>query len=138
LQIELDELAGLALLRTGNKREGLRKCEEAWAGYSGSTTPSDRLPAALAALEARIENGQRQSALQLFHDIEPVLDGYPELAWRFLALASRLDPAYAARARDVLDKISHQWGETVYNSYLTRPDVNILARPLLRPVSTSR
>jgi tetratricopeptide (TPR) repeat protein len=136
VQSDLALTLGMSLLRGGNVRAGLVKCEEAWTAYSSGSDLSAKLQAALALFEARIESN-RYSALPLLHEIEPAIAGFPELAWQFSALAARLDASYIPRARDALLTISHLWGESVYTTDLTRPDVGKLSRPLLRPVSGS-
>jgi hypothetical protein len=125
-------------LREGNKLEGLKKSEEVWASASTDPDPVVRIVAGIVVLEARVESGERDKALQALHEIEPVLTGFPELEWQALALASRADASYAGPAREVLLKIASQWGESVYNYYLARPDVNKLARPLMRPAQAAR
>ena len=92
--------------------------------------PALKLDAAVALLEARIENSQRQPALDLLHQIAPGLSSRPELRWRALAIGSRIDPAYLAPAREALAQLSRFWGDSVYNVYLTRPDVAKLSRSL--------
>jgi tetratricopeptide (TPR) repeat protein len=134
-QADLREAVGLALLRAGNRHDGLKRCEEAWAATSSGANPAETVEAGLALLDARVENGEKDAALQVFKAIEPRLAVFPEWEWRALALAARVDASYASRAKDALTKFSRQWEVSVYNTYLTRPDVEKLSRPLLRPVS---
>ncbi len=135
LQIDLGEVIGLAWIQAGNKRAGLKKCEEAQTAALRLPQPADRLQASVALLEARVENGERESATRLFHELEPGLSGFPETQWRALALVSQVDATYSLPARETLERLSRQWGESVYNAYRTRPDVEKLSRPLLHLVS---
>jgi tetratricopeptide (TPR) repeat protein len=121
-----------ALLQTAclsSPRPALKPCEDAWS-MADKLDPALKLDAAVALLEARIENNQRQPALDLLHQIEPGLPSRPELRWRALAFGSRIEPAYLAQAREALAQLSRFWGDSVYNVYLTRPDVAKLSRPL--------
>ena len=43
-----------------------------------------------------------------------------------------------ARAREALHKLADGWGQSVYNVYLARPDVDKLARPVLRQAPAAR
>lgn len=138
LEISLRETLGLAAVRMGNKRAGLEDCEKAREAAASSSDPADSLLAAAALMEALLENRDGNAALQVFREIQPRLDGFPELQWRVLALASRADGMYAKPARESLEKLQRQWGEAVYNTYLARPDIAKLSRPLFRPVPASR
>jgi tetratricopeptide (TPR) repeat protein len=135
LQTILSETLGLAQARSGNKREGLKKCEEAQITATKLAAPDDIASAGAALLEAQIVSGERESATRLFHGLEPQLAAFPELRWRALALFSRVDSVYSAPAREALEKILRLWGEPVYTTYLTRPDIEKLSGPLLRPAS---
>lgn len=138
LQAEFGDVTGLAMLRGGNKRDGLKKCEEVWSAASADRDLVDWALAGIAVLEARLGGGERDKALQVFAEIEPRLSGFPELEWRALALASGVDASYAGRAQEALLRISDKWGQSVYNVYLARPDVDKLARPILRPAPAAR
>jgi tetratricopeptide (TPR) repeat protein len=135
LDAKIEQVFGLALMDEGNKTEGVKECERARAAAEAGGDMSDILDAEAAALQARLSNGDRKSALELIQQIEPRLAARPELRWRVLALASRADAQYAARAREALLQLSHQWRSSAYNEYLTRPDIGKLSRPLLQAVS---
>jgi tetratricopeptide (TPR) repeat protein len=128
--LEIQAVLGLALIGAGNKREGLKKCEESWSATTGISGTAEKIDLGVTVLEARIESGQWESALQVFHEIEPRLAAFPELRWRALALASRADPHYSSPAREARMQISRQWGESLYNTYLKRRDVEKLSWPL--------
>jgi tetratricopeptide (TPR) repeat protein len=126
-----ERVLGLALLGTGNKPEGLGKCEAARAAAESRHDMTDILLARVAVLQARIELGERKQALELLQETEPRLAQHPELLWRALALTANVNAQYLGRARDALKKISVLWGDSAYNNYLTRPDIQKLSRPLL-------
>ncbi len=136
-EADFNEVLGLSLLREGNKREGLMKCARAWTLVENDSDHSEKLQGGSALLEAEFANGETDSALKVFHEMEPDLPGHPEMQWRVLALVSNVDSRYAARAREALTKISQLWGTSMYNGYLTRPDVERLSRPLFRLVPAS-
>jgi tetratricopeptide (TPR) repeat protein len=135
LDAKLQQVIGLALMGEGNKAEAVKKCEVALAAAEAGHDISDILDAEAAALQARIEQGDRKSALRVFQQIEPRLASRPELLWRALALASRADARYAVRAREALLQLSRQWGDSAYNKYLTRPDIEKISRPVLQTFS---
>jgi hypothetical protein len=118
-----DEVVGLALAARGQKKEALAKCESARAALTSGHGVSAALEADLVLLEVRFVVGDRSRALRLFAEIQPRLVPYPESGWRALALAAAADKRYAGRAREALERLSELWGESVYNTYIRRPDV---------------
>ena len=138
LQTDFEEVLGLALLRSGNKSEGAKKCEAARTAVEAHPDIGDTLQAGVAVLEARIVKSERKSALQVLEEMEAHLAAHPELQWRALALASRADTHYTGPAREALLKLSHLWGDSAYTTYLTRPDVGNLSRPLVPLVHASQ
>jgi tetratricopeptide (TPR) repeat protein len=130
LQDKLEMVLGLALMGAGNKREGAAKCEAARAGSEARHDILETLQARVEVLQARVELGDRQSTLQLLGEMLPALASHPELLWRTLALASTIDPAYSTRAKEALAQLSRLWGNSAYNTYLTRPDVGKLSNRL--------
>jgi tetratricopeptide (TPR) repeat protein len=138
MQSTLRETLGSALLGAGSKQEGLKSCEESLVVIEGLANVDDILRARVAVLQARIENGDLKGALLAFHEAEPGLASHSELLWRALAFASRADPQYFSQAREALQALSHQWGDAVYNVYLTRPDIQKLYRPLLQSISAKQ
>jgi tetratricopeptide (TPR) repeat protein len=128
---ELKAALGLALLGSGKEQEGLRMCEDALASAATLGDQAAILSRSLAVLRARLEMRDRVGALALFQKIEPALGGFPESRWRALALMSRLDQQYLGPARQALDNLSANWGKDAFRSYLARPDIGQLSRPLL-------
>jgi tetratricopeptide (TPR) repeat protein len=135
---DANRILGLSLVRGGNVQAGLAFCERAWNAISSGSEMSAKVNAAAGLVEARVAAGKRDAAREILGQIEGDLGKLPETQWRVYAVYSSLDPAYSDRARDVLTQLSRAWGEAVYNTYLTRPDVAKLSRPLFRPLSASR
>ena len=133
----LEQLIGLALLRSGHRSEGSRKCQESWQAAEALPDAGDLVHAQVALLEARVEEGDRNAAEQVFHAAETRLASYPEAHWRALALLARLEPTYAGQARNSLHQVSSDWGEQAFRVYLTRPDIDKLSRGLLLPPTVS-
>jgi tetratricopeptide (TPR) repeat protein/tRNA A-37 threonylcarbamoyl transferase component Bud32 len=135
---DLKGILGLALLASGDRTEGLRNCEESLAAAAKLNDVAVLLRSRLALLQAWLETGDRAAALGIFHDAEPALAGHPESRWRALALLARADRKYAIPARQALDELARRWGDAAYRTYLTRPDVQKLSRPLLQSISANR
>jgi tetratricopeptide (TPR) repeat protein len=132
MQSSIRQILGLALLGAGSKKEGLKNCEESLVAAERLADFDELLRARVVMLQARIENGDKEGALQVFREAEPKLAGHSELLWRALAFAARADPQYSSRAREALQTLARQWGDGVYGVYLTRPDIQKLYRPLLQ------
>jgi tetratricopeptide (TPR) repeat protein len=132
---DLKRILGLAVLGSGNRKEGLRNCEESLAAVVKLKDVTATLRSRLALLRVRLETGDRAGALDLLHDAEPALASHPESRWRALAWMARAGRQYAVSARDALNDLARQWGDAAYRIYLTRPDAQELSRPLLQPVS---
>jgi eukaryotic-like serine/threonine-protein kinase len=132
--IELNRVIGLALLATGDKRGGLRKCEEALTAAVKNEDVTALLGTRLAVAEARIANGDRAGAAAILQSIEPTLAGHPESQLRGLALMAELDTRRFEAARAALDELRSQWGDAAFATYQTRNDVRRLIRPLLQAI----
>jgi hypothetical protein len=135
---DLKRILGIALVASGNRREGLRNCEESLAAAAKLDDVTVLLRSRLALLQARLETGDRAGALGIFHEAEPALASHPESRWRALALLARADRKYAIPARQALDELARQWDDAAYRTYLTRPDVQKLSRPLLQSISANQ
>jgi tRNA A-37 threonylcarbamoyl transferase component Bud32/Tfp pilus assembly protein PilF len=133
----LTQILGLALLGSGNRREGLRYCERSLAALAQLDSVDEVLSARLALAKAKLETGDRAGAVALLHLTEPAFATHPESRWRSLALMARADTSYAAGARQALDDLGRAWGASAFEAYLTRPDIRELSRPLLKPVSAN-
>jgi hypothetical protein len=131
------ELRGLAAIELGKKAEGRADCEQALSGAAATRNAAATLQARMAVLRARIETGDTPGALAIFHEIEPALSGYAESHWRALALIARVDPQKAPAAAEALAALKQPWGSDAWNTYLRRPDIQKLARPLLQYISAN-
>jgi tetratricopeptide (TPR) repeat protein len=135
--IELTRVLGMAMMATGDKRGGLRRCEEALDAASKSDDVSALLGARLAVAEARLENGDRAGAAALLQAAESSLAGHPESRWRAYALMARIDRRHFLTARLALGDLKTQWGDDAFAQYQTRNDVQKLSRPILQPFAAT-
>ncbi len=122
------EVQGLAAIRQGRKGEGRKQLEDALRIAEGLPDVDALLDARAAAMEGRVENGDRAGALELFGKMESQLTDRAELRWRMLALAARADSQYAARAAEALNALRQEWGAAAFDAYAARPDIQKLAR----------
>ena len=123
-------ILGLATFGSGKKAEGLRICSDAVVEAAKAGDAGVLLDARLGLGQAHVENGDRALALAILKDAERNVGSRLESRWRLLALMSRVDSQYAVPARQALDAMATQLGAEAFRQYLTRPDVQKLARPL--------
>jgi len=124
-------ILGLALAGTGNFSQGLRLCKESLEAEEQVGQPGARMLARLALAQACSRAGDRAGVLAVLRGREPDAGKYPESRWRALAFMSRADPAFATPAREALSELERLWDRQTFQTYLTRPDVQQLSRPLL-------
>jgi len=127
---QLKEILGLALLRRGNLAQGSRLCEQALVEAAKLEDRDLLVAAQLGALQARVLQADATRALKLFREMEPFLEQRPETKWRALAWIARADHAYAERAQGAFDDLKRLWGEPVWSSYSSSPEVRRLAMSL--------
>ena len=127
----LQGILGQALIGSGRKPEGLRDCEESLSATLKLGDADALLRARFVLAQARLDTGDRNGALRLFDEMEPALATRAETRWRALALKSRIDPQVATLARRAFDELHARWGDTSFQRYTSRPDVQKLSRPLL-------
>jgi tetratricopeptide (TPR) repeat protein len=141
---DLNRVLGLALIRMGRKQEGRRRCERAVAIVAVPNVTV--LASTLAVAEARLETGDCRAALAAVQAAENQLTGLPDSNWRAKVLEARASEALGDRgaarrealvAQAQLQEIQRQWGESVFQSYHARPDLQRLWRPLLQMVSAN-
>jgi tetratricopeptide (TPR) repeat protein len=130
---DFQRILGLALLGSGKRKDGLRNCEESLAAAAKGNDAATTFDSRLAVLIARLENGNDAGAQSVFHDLEPALAVHPESRWRALALMAGIDRQFSVRARETLEELAHLWGDAAYRTYLGRPDIQKLSRPVLNP-----
>lgn len=134
----LSTILGLALLRSGNVRQGAQQCEDALRSVESSGDPAALMAARVAILEARVSSGQEAEAKALFNGFEASLGSFPESGWRALAIIAGRNPEYRERARQALADLERQWGGDVYAAYIRRPDIHRLAWPLIAESAANR
>jgi tetratricopeptide (TPR) repeat protein len=130
--VDLTRMLGLALLRSGDRKAGLQKCEDAFAAAQQLNDPGELLDTRLALLEALLAARDSAQALNVFHDLEPTLAAHPESRWRAFALMARSDRQYTDRAKEAIGQLDTLWGHDAFLQYLKRPDVQELSWPLLQ------
>ena len=132
--IEAKYTLGLAKVRSGSWREGLKLCEEAakLAQNAGDTGLISR--AILAHAEAALENGDNSTALELAVQSHGRFNaaGQQESEWRALLLAGRASQRlgnqessqlHYACAREILGQLAKRWDQDIFRQYLSRPDI---------------
>jgi tetratricopeptide (TPR) repeat protein len=131
----LQAVLGPAQIATGNRREGLRNCEESLQANEKSGNISSILGAHLTMAQARIDTGDRVAALALLKDAEAASGTRPEHRWRALALRAGIEPASLGAARQALEELHASWGNDAFERYTSRPDIHKLAWHLLPVVN---
>jgi len=129
--VQLKAILGLALVSSGQRREGLKECEESVAAARALSDQYRLIASELALLRARVENGDAAGARAQLDQLTPVLPNHPESRWRALALMGRLDAAYKADAVKAAEDLKHGWGDAAFLAYERRPDIARLLRPLM-------
>jgi tetratricopeptide (TPR) repeat protein len=132
---------GLAQAESGSTREGVDTCKQAvdMAKAYGDAALLSRAMLALAeALEA---SGDASSALSLALEAQKRFSsaGQQESEWRAWLIAaqaslSKHDRAAAeeqlTQANEVISSLHQKWGEDDFNSYLSRPDIQVSHKQL--------
>jgi hypothetical protein len=135
---DLRLVLGLALTAAGQKRDGLRLCEEALTAALEQNDFEAILRSRMAVLYADISLRNSDHAHKVFADLEPTLASHPESRWRALAMITVCDRQYLELARLAGDDLARLWGEPAYHRYRTRPDIQKLSRPLAEPLLASK
>jgi serine/threonine protein kinase/Tfp pilus assembly protein PilF len=139
--IQVTSLLGQARIFSGAKAEGVRLCQEAVAMAGSLGDPWLLSTAKLALADAEFETNDFKGALRdaLAAQESFARLGQPESEWRaWLAAARAARRAnddeqarqYAAHIPELLSGLGQRWGAESYNSYLTRPDVQLLRKLL--------
>jgi tetratricopeptide (TPR) repeat protein len=127
---------GLAKALSGDRKEGVKLCEEAvkMASSAGDFTLHSR--ALLVGGEASLINNDAQSALKLATEAQSrfARGSQLESEWRAWMIASRasqlLDDKNKSEeqlgsARNARSRLEQQWGAEALKQYLTRPDIQV-------------
>jgi len=127
---------GLAKALSGDRKQGVKLCEEAvkMASSAGDFTLHSR--ALLAQAEASLFNNDAQSALNLATEAQSRFARSSQLesesrAWMIASRASQLldnknqSEEQLRSARNARSRLEQQWGAEALKQYLTRPDIQV-------------
>jgi serine/threonine protein kinase/Tfp pilus assembly protein PilF len=142
-------LQGMAKAFTGAKREGKLACLEAVETAMLLNDPWLIARAKLALAEVELESGDAGAALAGALQAQESFArlGQKESEWRAWALAARAsrlagDPVqgrrYASHVPELLSDIQRTWDAESYQSYLTRPDVQLLRKLLQDDLASNK
>jgi hypothetical protein len=131
----------LAHARAGGAAAARRQCEEAVAMARTLGDPWLLSNAQLALAEVSLEGGDARAALEQAVAAQESFGRAEqrEAEWRASVVAARAASRaggaaaaqqHAARAARVLSEIQQAWGAEVFNTYQTRPDVQLCRRHL--------
>ena len=131
--VEITRLVAIAEAYSGNRRNAIQLCSDAYRRAVDSANPWLVSRAQLTLAESMLVAGEEQSALETALEAVEKFGrtGQRESEWRAWSIAafatrtSNLDRAraYAANARAALDSLERQWGTEAFRSYSTRTDV---------------
>jgi tetratricopeptide (TPR) repeat protein len=137
----LNVILGLALVRSGQRADGLRACRLAAAACDHSGAVSLRLAGQLALAEALLASGESAAALDLVHRLQPLTAGLPLSRLQLLAIAARAggpqSRADAEAALGLLDTLRRDWGDATFETFRARPDMQALWIPLARSANAA-
>ncbi|MDT4896017.1 MAG: eukaryotic-like serine/threonine-protein kinase [Acidobacteriota bacterium] len=147
--IEAKRIVGLSLAFNGQAHEGQRWCEEAVEMATHSKNPWMISKTQLALSEVMLQGNNPQGALATVLQAQSSFarTGQQASEWRAWLVAARASRLlndqekareYAARATELLSGLQQKWGTEVYNSYLTRPDVQYLRKQLSEESALSK
>jgi len=125
---------GLAQVLSGASQAGLASCQKALSMIKPATDPALAAEARLAVAQALLQKGDNAEALKAALDSQQIFSrfGKQDSEWLALLIAARArkndgDAAqardFASRAETLLAGLQQKWGDTSYQSYLTRPDI---------------
>jgi tetratricopeptide (TPR) repeat protein len=134
---ELNRTLGLAMIGIGQASDGLRYCRQSLEAAEAIHNAGASLAAKIAVLSGYVRTNSAPKAREWFREIQAELTAFPESRWRALALMSSIDDSFRQSASDALETLRQQWSEDAMRSYLTRKDIQDLARPLSHPVSAT-
>ena len=122
-EADLTRLQGLAMLRSGDRRAAIQKCETAFASAQKLQDAGELLVTRLALLESRLAARDAANVKAVFQELEPGLSAHPESRWYALSLMARFDRQYADRAKQAMGELETLWGRDAFAQYAKRPDV---------------
>jgi serine/threonine protein kinase len=139
--VEANYTLGLAQAFAGAAREGRSKCEQAVEIATEAKDPAFLSEALLALAETQLISGDLAGAITTALRSQEILMrlGKQDSEWVAWAIAARASRStgdmtkvhdFAQRATDLLSGLSTKWGVENYNSYLNRPDVQVVRKQL--------
>lgn len=144
--VEAKDTGGLADVRMGLKsKTGLILCHEAWEMAKRFNDPRLLSQSQLALAEAMLENGETKDAFDNASSAQQRLNRYgqQESEWRAWLIMARSSEKtgraaqYGLTARRGLARLQEKWGQDVFATYSTRPDVRWHQEQLTSIVSSS-
>ena len=125
---------GLAQVFSGAAQAGRATCEKALAMVTPATDPALAAEARMALAQALLQTGDNAGALKAALDSQQIFSrfGKQDSEWLAFLIAARArkndgDLAqgrdFAAKAETLLAGLQQKWGDTNYQSYLARPDI---------------
>jgi ATP/maltotriose-dependent transcriptional regulator MalT len=132
--VEAKSILGLSLIFSGVKAEGRSLCEEAFEMAKHTDNHLLLSRAQLALAEATLESGKAQGSLFNALEAQKSFEQSDQLEseWRAWLIASRanrlLDKStlaqdQLARSENSLSRLQQKWGEAIFNSYISRQDI---------------
>lgn len=139
--IEAKFTLGAAQALSGSPAEGRKLCEEAVVQARRVSDSALLSKALLALAEVEIESSDAAGALKNALEAQErfARAAQWESEWRALLIAARASRAardeeaarnYTARASEILMQLEQKWGTEAFNSYVTRPDIQISRQQL--------
>jgi serine/threonine protein kinase/Tfp pilus assembly protein PilF len=136
--IEAKFTLGLAQALSGSAPEGRKLCEEAVEQARRASDEALLSKSLLALAEVALASGDAAVALRnaLEAQVRFARASQPESEWRAWLVAARAERdeairrSYTARASEILSSLEQKWGTDAFNSYMTRPDVQISRQQL--------
>jgi ATP/maltotriose-dependent transcriptional regulator MalT len=141
LATEASYTLGLSQALSGQTREGRLKCDEANGIARETGNPSLQSEALLALAEVMQLSGDYRGALTTSLQAQEILArlGKQNSEWLAFLIAARASQRagdqqkareYAVRAQALLTGHQQRWGENNYQTYLSRPDIQISRQQL--------
>ena len=136
--IEAKFTLGVTQALSGSAPEGRKLCEEAVEQARRASDEALLSKSLLALAEVTLESGDAAVALRNALQAQErfARASQPESEWRAWLVAARAERdeatrrSYTARASEILSSLEQKWGTDAFNSYMTRPDVQISRQQL--------
>ncbi|MDQ6664494.1 MAG: tetratricopeptide repeat protein [Acidobacteriota bacterium] len=138
---DLRRILGMADIGLGNRREGLKLCDDAFQTAAPLGDASLVSRATLSIMEAQIETSDYQGAVKNYRDAEEPLSHLPETGWRSALLAARASEKTSDRSQTRQLTLLGQtrwkalealWEAEPFRHYSARPDIQQSRRHLSR------